>query len=112
MINLLRTLPTIGAYDNGRTLVARDDLLPGGTKRRFLPILCEGYREIVFGAPFCGGAPVALAHYGKDKGRVVDLDSETAYPEFNIHSIIARGYWEEPGDIDEDIRKQIEALLK
>lgn len=41
--------------------VLRDDLLSGGSKSRFLPFVIEDATEVVFGAPFCGGAPVAIA---------------------------------------------------
>jgi hypothetical protein len=33
---------------------------------------------------------------GEDLGVVVDVEEETVYPPFNIHFVIARGYWEEP----------------
>lgn len=46
---------------NGRFLVVRDDLVPGGSKMRFLPYLVEEGKEVVFGGPFCGGAPYALS---------------------------------------------------
>lgn len=55
---------TIERY--GERFVARDDLLPGGAKSRFVPdIVPVGATELVFGAPFCGGAPVALATEGR-----------------------------------------------
>ena len=41
--------------------VARDDLFPGGTKARFLPILFEGADEVVYASPAEGGAQTALA---------------------------------------------------
>ena len=44
---------------HGRITVVRDDLLEGGSKLRFLPFLVQGAEEVVFGAPFCGGAPLA-----------------------------------------------------
>lgn len=53
--------------------VVRDDLLPGGSKSRFLPFLVEGAKEVVFGGPFCGGAPYALAVLGKHTGQRVTL---------------------------------------
>lgn len=53
--------------------VVRDDLLPGGSKTRFLPFLLGDAEEIVFGGPFCGGAPVALATIGKQLGRKVTI---------------------------------------
>jgi hypothetical protein len=55
-------------------MVVRDDLLSeGGSKLRFLPFLCEGAEEIVFGGPFCGGAPLALACLGKETYRQITL---------------------------------------
>jgi hypothetical protein len=54
--------------------VVRDDLLSeGGSKLRFLPYLVSGADEIVFGGPFCGGAPLALAVLGRESGQRVTL---------------------------------------
>jgi len=53
--------------------VVRDDLLPGGSKTRFLGHLIRGAEEVVYGAPFCGGAPLALAHLGAELGIKVTL---------------------------------------
>ena len=50
---------------HGSTTVLRDDLIEGGSKMRFLPELCRGADELVFGGPFCGGAPVALSVIGR-----------------------------------------------
>ena len=58
--------------DDGRTIL-RDDLIEGGSKMRFLPHLCAGAEELVFGGPFCGGAPVALSVIGRDLGKRVTL---------------------------------------
>jgi hypothetical protein len=53
--------PAILEMHDGITVV-RDDLLSdGGSKIRFLPHLIDGAEEIVFGGPFCGGAPLAIA---------------------------------------------------
>lgn len=49
----------------GNILVAREDLLAGGTKSRFLPALAQGETELVYGGPFCGGAALALAAVGR-----------------------------------------------
>ncbi len=51
------------------TLVLRDDLIVGGTKMRFLPWLMRGAEEVVFGGPFCGGAPVAIAACAQQLGQ-------------------------------------------
>jgi len=61
-------LPPFGSKYLTEVSVVRDDLLVGGTKTRFLPGLIHGQREVVFGGPFCGGAPVALAAVCRDMG--------------------------------------------
>ena len=58
---------------HGKVTVVRDDLLSGGSKTRFLPYLIEGADEVVFGGPFCGGAPFALSILGKHAGFKVSL---------------------------------------
>lgn len=58
---------------HGPALVVRDDLLAGGSKVRFLPHIVGDAREVVFGGPFCGGAPYALAVYGARTGRKITL---------------------------------------
>jgi hypothetical protein len=62
-------------------LVARDDLFPGGTKARFIPILFEGADEVVYTSPAEGGAQTALAtvaaHLGK---RATIFVAERAQP--------------------------------
>jgi hypothetical protein len=50
--------------EHGGVLVVRDDLLAGGSKIRFLPHIVGDAKEVVFGGPFCGGAPYALAVWG------------------------------------------------
>src|SRR5215831_6721764 len=65
--------PAILEKHNNITVV-RDDLLSdGGSKIRFLPYLIEGAEEIVFGGPFCGGAPIALAVVGALTGQRITL---------------------------------------
>lgn len=54
-------------------IVVREDLLAGGSKIRFLPYLVEGAKELVFGGPYCGGAPYALSVYGERMGVKVSL---------------------------------------
>jgi hypothetical protein len=49
--------------------VVRDDLFPGGTKARFLPILFEGAEEVVYASPCEGGAQTALAHAAAKLGK-------------------------------------------
>ena len=49
------------------TAVVRDDLIVGGSKTRFLPFVLDvcNIDRFVYPAPFCGGAPVALALLAK-----------------------------------------------
>jgi hypothetical protein len=49
--------------------VVRDDLFPGGTKARFLPILFDGAAEVVYASPAEGGAQTALAHVAASLGK-------------------------------------------
>lgn len=53
----------------GEILVVRDDLLPGGTKARFLPYLFEGVEELVYASPAEGGMQLALAYTAGRLGR-------------------------------------------
>lgn len=54
----------------GKVWVVRDDLIPGGTKRRALPALMEtlGGKEFVYASPAYGYAQVALAYTCRDCG--------------------------------------------
>jgi hypothetical protein len=45
----------------GAVQVVRDDLFPGGTKARFIPLLFDGVDEVVYASPAEGGAQTALA---------------------------------------------------
>lgn len=59
---------------HGDIFVIRDDLLPGGSKTRFIPFTVPfSARSLVYGAPFCGGAPVALAVEGQRRGIQVTI---------------------------------------
>jgi Pyridoxal-phosphate dependent enzyme len=51
--------PRVIMYDG--VLVVRDDLFPGGTKARFLPLLFNGVEEVVYASAAEGGAQTALA---------------------------------------------------
>lgn len=61
------TPPIIREHDG--VLVVRDDLFPGGTKARFLPILFEHAEEVVYASPAEGGAQTALAHTAAKLGK-------------------------------------------
>ena len=47
--------------------------MDGGSKVRFLPYLCRGAKEVVYGSPFCGGAAVALAVLGRYTGQKMTI---------------------------------------
>lgn len=59
--------PIVEEYDS--IFVVRDDLLPGGTKARYLMSLFSRYDEIVYATPAYGGAQLALAYCAKLTGK-------------------------------------------
>lgn len=59
--------------DHGGILVAREDLVPGGAKIRFLPYVVGDATELIYGGPYCGGAAYALSEWGKRQGVKVTL---------------------------------------
>lgn len=62
------TLPAPVLTEHGGFLVVRDDLLPGGTKRRAVAAVIERGREHVYAGPAQGYAQVALAYGCEDAG--------------------------------------------
>lgn len=54
---------------HGGVLVVRDDLFPGGTKARFVPLMFEGTDEAVYASPAEGAAQAALAHVARQTGK-------------------------------------------
>ncbi len=60
------TLPEIREHDG--ILVVRDDLVPGGTKTRVLPVLFDERSEYVYASPVYGYAQIALAHAARAHG--------------------------------------------
>lgn len=61
------TAPVMTEHD-GITVV-RDDLFPGGTKARFMPVLYDGSDEVVYASPAEGGAQTALATVAHQLGK-------------------------------------------
>ena len=73
MINPWASAPFV-LEEHAGVRVVRDDLLEGGSKVRFLPALIpDGTREVVYGGPCCGGAPLALSVFGREAGVKVSL---------------------------------------
>jgi hypothetical protein len=62
-----RATPIVSVHDGIH--VVRDDLFPGGTKARFLPLLFDDADEVVYASPVQGGAQLALAHVAKALGK-------------------------------------------
>jgi len=54
---------------------------------------------------------VRVGPEGSDKAQIYDSDMDTLFPEFNIHSILARGYWDAVDKVPEDVQKAIDALF-
>lgn len=54
-------------------IVVRDDLLPGGTKRRAIAVLFDDSREFVYAGPVYGYAQIALAHAAADAGKLATV---------------------------------------
>lgn len=61
------TKPEVREHDG--VLVVRDDLFPGGTKARFIPLLFTGVDEVVYASPAKGGAQTALATVAAQLGK-------------------------------------------
>lgn len=59
--------PVIEQYEG--IYVVRDDLLPGGTKARYLIGLFDTHDEIVYASPAYGGAQLALAYCARLTGK-------------------------------------------
>lgn len=62
-------LPSPVITEHEGFLVVRDDMLPGGTKVRALPVLFDGRKEYVYAGPRYGYAQLALAHAARRAGK-------------------------------------------
>jgi cysteine synthase len=67
------SLPAPVVERHGELLVVRDDLVPGGTKARFLPALFEDVDELVYASPAEGGMQLALAYTARRLGKVATI---------------------------------------
>lgn len=65
------TKPQVIEHDGG--IVVRDDLFPGGTKARYLPLLFDGADEVVYASAAEGGAQTALAIVAAQPGKRDDI---------------------------------------
>lgn len=70
-------LPPVVIEKVGKIYVARDDLLPGGTKRRAVHVFMDDGDELVYASPAQGYAQLALAH-----GR---LDNNIKWADVDFH---------------------------
>lgn len=66
-MNIELPLPVLQVID-GYTVV-RDDLLPGGTKRRAIPVFFDDTEEYVYASPVQGAAQLALAYTAREHGK-------------------------------------------
>lgn len=77
------TLPAPIIHEHAGFLVVRDDLLPGGTKRRAMHTLFDERSDYVYASPVYGHAQIALAHACHDYGKralVFCAQRKTRYP--------------------------------
>lgn len=88
-------------FENKKTFVVRDDLLPGGTKQRacfpFLQDMMEmGVEHFIYASPFSGFAQVALAYVAQELGvrctLVCEKDQRFLNPQFHPFSKAAESY--------------------
>lgn len=63
--------PVVVKY--GSVSVVRDDLIPGGTKARYVRALFDDVDELVYASPAQGGAQTALALAARDLGKRLTL---------------------------------------
>jgi hypothetical protein len=53
---------------HGKWLIVRDDLIPGGTKRRVMNVVAQAGRPLVYAGPAWGGAALAMALEAEQRG--------------------------------------------
>lgn len=64
--------PVIQHLPNG-VMIVRDDLLPGGTKRRAIHVFFDDTEEYVYASPVQGAAQLALAFTAREHGKRVRI---------------------------------------
>lgn len=67
----MELVPITARY--GNVTVVREDLIPGGTKARFVDTVFEGVDEVVYASPAQGGAQTALALAARRLGKIITL---------------------------------------
>jgi cysteine synthase len=60
-------IPKIAEYQG--VSVVREDLIPGGTKSRFMDLAFKGADEVAYASSHCGGGQVALAYAARALGK-------------------------------------------
>jgi len=53
---------------------------------------------------------IFLIQTSEDKGRIADFEEGKYWPEFNVQSIIARGYWKEYIGSETDVLDRLSQL--
>jgi hypothetical protein len=66
---MLVQLPPPVVELHNQFLIVRDDLLPGGTKRRAIPVFFDQHNEYVYASPVQGAAQLALAYTAREHGK-------------------------------------------
>lgn len=69
----LTTFPPPKVFEYNGVFVVRDDLLPGGTKRRIGHVLMNSKPEYVYASTVFGYAQIALAYICRDAGKKLTL---------------------------------------
>lgn len=87
------TFPDPVIEDHAGILVVRDDLIPGGTKRRAIDAMLTGSAQaFVYASPAYGYAQVALAHACRDAGKqAVVFTAQRRVPHPRTREAIAAG---------------------
>lgn len=89
----------------GNIDVVRDDLLPGGSKSRFLRKLMElPYTQFVYASPTYGGAQVALAMACKEAGKtavIISPDREELHARTDDARREGALVFQQPGSLEE-----------